>query len=389
MISLKIFLKNSRYFASAFFFSGFSLILSTWFIYIPYVSDKLGISEGEIGIAILFSAIGALVIIPLTKYLIDRIGEGKMAFFSQVLYSVISFGPFIAPTYNTLCAALFLLGMGGSILSLSINSLIPAVEKEDNVYIMSGSHGFFSVGGMIGAGAGSFIASVIQFPVLHIGAVNVIIITIQLIFRKKYFYVVSKKTIKEKVRKKQSVLKPLFLIVAVGVILMVSEGAIADWSALYLRDVAKTKLSYIGLGYSGFSLFMAIGRFLGDWGSKKFGSWQLITINSIIAIAGFLIVLYTGNVFSIAGFAIVGLGFSAIVPEVFRLASYMENIDVSTGISFLTAATYVGFMAGPVFLGFLAEFDSLHLSFRVVTLMIIIVFILSVYSVSKLKKSAA
>jgi predicted MFS family arabinose efflux permease len=256
---------------------------------------------------------------------------------------------------------------------------------------MSGSHAFWSLGGMIGAATGSFIAVLVHNPIIHISVLVILILLIQTKIRSNYIY---RKGIKLNTEKnKPSNLKPLFVIAAVGLIMMVSEGAIADWSALYLKKIIQLNLEFIGFGYAAFSLAMMIGRFTGDTLSEKLGSWRLITYSCFIAMAGFLLVLVLNPVLSITGFFIIGLGFSVVVPEVYRLASTANGINTAVGVSFIAATSNIGFLAGPVLLGFIAEFKSLHMSFIVLTAFVSLAFIIAFWKykysvfVSKLKTS--
>ena len=102
MLSFKIFFHNRKYFAPAFLYSCFSLIFSTWVIYIPYISDKLQIGEGKIGGALFFTSVGALLIIPVINRLIVKVGIGRFTFFAFLTYSLSSYGMFLAPTYTML-----------------------------------------------------------------------------------------------------------------------------------------------------------------------------------------------------------------------------------------------------------------------------------------------
>ena len=122
---------------------------------------------------------------------------------------------------------------------------------------------------------------------------------------------------------------------------------------------------------------MMIGRFTGDSLSKKLGSWQLITYSSLIAIMGFLLVLILNPFFAIAGFFTVGLGFSVIVPEVYRLASNVDGVKTADGVSFIAATTNIGFLVGPALLGFIAELRSLHMSFIVLTCWVSLAFFIA------------
>lgn len=375
MISFHIFVRSKRYFASAFFYSCFSLLFSTWVTYIPYIADKLSITEGKIGGAIFFAALGSFAIIPICNLLIDRIGVGRMAFCSLLFYCLAIFCPFLATSYVWLCSGLFICGMGACSLAISINSLTATIEKADGVYIMSGSHGFFSAGGMIGAFSGSFIAAKLQNPLLHLTILSFIIVGIQTYFRSQYFQLRSEPIKKEK--RSITRWKTLVIIAMIALIIMVSEGAIADWSALYLKKIIKINLTLIGLGYAGFSLAMTIGRFLGDWISKKMGSWQLISSGTLLSLVGFVLVLIPLSYTSLIGFTIIGLGFSTIVPEVYRMASNIEGIKAKDGVSFIAASTNIGFMFGPVFLGFLAELRTLHFSFLILSCFVTLAFLIS------------
>ena len=375
MNSIKFFYHNKKYFASAFLFSCFSLIFSTWVTYIPQIAGKLGITEGRIGKAIFFSALGSFVMIRICRHVVDRIGVGKYTFFALIGYCIFFFGPFLANSYNTLCLSLFFFGMASSSFAISLNSLTATIEKQDEIYIMSRSHAFWSIGGMIGAATGSFIAVLLHNPLLHISIVVTIIMLIQSRLRKHYYDRKGEVLIKEKHTKKN--LKPLYVIAIVGLVMMVTEGAIADWSALYLKKIIQLDMKYIGFGYAAFSSAMMIGRFTGDSLSKKLGSWQLITYSSLTGIAGFLLVLILNPVISILGFFVVGIGFSVVVPEVYRLASKMEGIKTADGVSFIAATSNIGFMLGPVLLGFVAEFRSLHLSFMVLTAFVSLAFFIA------------
>jgi fucose permease len=128
---------------------------------------------------------------------------------------------------------------------------------------------------------------------------------------------------------------------------------------------------------------MMIGRFSGDSLSKKLGSWRLITYAIIIGIFGFLLVLVIHPMASILGFFVVGLGFSVVVPEVYRLASNVEGVKTADGVAFVAATTNIGFMLGPVLLGFVAELKSLHLSFMVLTAFVCLALFIALWKYKK------
>jgi MFS family permease len=376
MLSFKIFFQNRRLFAPAFLYSCFSLLFSTWVTYIPFIADKLHITEGRVGGALFFASLGSLCMLPVSNLLVDRLGVGRQAFFGFVFYALSLYGMFLAPNYPSLCIALFLFGTMSSVFAISLNSLTATIEKQAGMNIMSGSHGFWSIGGIIGSSTGSFIAGLLRMPFLHITILICILFIIQLFLRREYFHIRSEYHKKDK--HTRFPIKPLLAIASIGLVIMVSEGAIADWSALYLKKVVMMKAQFLGMGYALFSIGMTLGRFMGDSLSQRFGSWKLLRMAIGTSLAGFTLVLITWSASTLAGFFIIGLGFSIIVPEVYRTASRIEGIRTADGVSFIAATANIGFLTGPVLLGFIAELHTLHVSFMVLMVLITMAFTITI-----------
>jgi fucose permease len=375
MLSFKIFFQNRRFFAPAFLYSCFSLLFSTWVTYIPFIADKLKITEGKLGGALFFASLGSLCMLPVSNRLVDKLGVGRQAFLGFLLYAISFYGLFLANTYGAFCTALFLVGVMSSVFSISLNSLTATIEKQSGMNIMSGSHGFWSIGGIIGSSAGSFIAGMLKVPILHISILIILLMGIQLIVRKEYYFIRSEQHNKKQYSRLP--VRPLIGIAAIGFFILITEGAIADWSALYLKKIVLMKGQFLGLGYALFSAGMTLGRFTGDSLSHRFGSWKLLRISIGTSLAGFSLVLFAWHAITLAGFFIIGLGFSIIVPEVYRLASRVEGIRTADGVSFIAATANIGFLAGPVLLGFIAELRTLHASFMVLMIFVTASFVLT------------
>jgi MFS family permease len=361
MNSLKLIFAQSKHFAPALVFASLNVVFGTWAIYIPSIKAKLEINEGQLGLAIFYMALGTLTMIVLAPKIINRFGVGKATAYGIFIFLFSFIIPFIAEQYSWLCVGMYIVGACSGFTDVAMNALVTEIEKNDNVHIMSANHGFFSLGGFLGAGIGGFFLPKELMPINHLLVVIAILLVLNIIFVSKYINVSSIKFDETPFQFKK--LKPLFVIAIIAFFIMASEGAIVDWSALYLEKVSLAELSWIGLGYTVFSGTMAFGRFLGDDISIRFGSRSLILVGLLFGILGFGCVLLVEPILAIAGFGLVGLGLSVIIPELFRMAGKIEGIASSVSISFISGIGFMGFLVGPVLLGFLAELASLKLSF--------------------------
>ncbi|MGB5363723.1 MAG: MFS transporter [Aureibaculum sp.] len=361
MKALQLIFSKGKYFAPALVFASINVLFGNWAIYIPRIKSTLQIDEGQLGIAIFFMALGTLTMLFLAPRIIRRFGVGKVTGYGIIFFLFSFIIPFIADQYLWLCAGMYLVGATSGITDIAMNTLVTEIEKEDQIHIMSSNHGFFSIGGFLGAGIGSFFLSDATSPLNHLLVVIGLLLILNMIFL-KYYFSSSSKSLEENTFQIAN-FKPLFILAMIGFFVMASEGAIVDWSALYLENISLAKASWVGLGYTAFSATMAIGRFLGDGISSKFGSKSLIIGGTIIGAIGFGCVLLIQPFIVIIGFSLVGLGLSVIVPELFRLSGKREGIEPSQGISFIAGSGFIGFLIGPVFLGFLADYANLKLSF--------------------------
>ncbi|MBT8303657.1 MAG: MFS transporter [Bacteroidia bacterium] len=361
MKSLWLILNRSRYFAPALVFATINVLYGTWAIYIPSIKDKLNIDEAELGIAIFCMALGTLTMLLLAPLLINKFGVGKATAYGIFIFLLTFILPFSSTNLGLLCLGMYFVGATSGFTDIAMNTLVTELEREDGVSIMSANHGFFSIGGFFGAGIGGFFLEKVSYPLNHLFIVIIIMLILNLIFVKFYFNVRAEE--QEKMAFSPKNFLPLLGISLIGFFVMASEGAIVDWSALYLENVSMASISMLGLGYTAFSITMAIGRFLGDEISSRYGSKQLIVVGSLLASFGFGLVLLVTPVLAIIGFGLVGLGLSVIVPELFRMGGNTPGIESSQGISVIAGSGFIGFLLGPVILGFLANLSSLKLSF--------------------------
>ncbi|MBM1108045.1 MFS transporter [Aurantibacter crassamenti] len=381
MKSLLLILSNPRYFAPAWVFTSLNILFGTWAIYIPMVKEKLAIDKSELGIAIFFLSLGVFAIFPVAAKIINKIGVGKATWYGVLLICFSGVLPLLAPNYYTLMAALFVFGATHGFVDIAMNTLVTEIEKEDKQNFMSAAHGFFSLGGVL-AGLGIFLIALIGNPVLHMIIAISLVFIVNFVFYKKYVHIIAAPVEKEAFSLK--LFKPLLVIGLVSFMVMGGEGAIVDWSGLYLKEVSIAPEKLWGAGFLVFSITMTTGRFLGDSISQKIGSIKIVAFGSCIAIVGYFAVLSTQTYLAILGFGLIGLGFSVIIPELFRIGGNVKGIDSSQGVAFIAGSGYLGFLTAPPILGFLADSASLTLSF-VVLLGCSVLVLLSTFILGKKK----
>lgn len=380
MESLKLIFSTRRYFATAWVFASLNVMIGTWVLYIPYIKDKLDINDGQLGIALFFLSLGTLIMIPVAPRLINKFGSGKVTIYGILTFSVLFQVPLLMDTYTMLCFALFMVGMSASLTDISMNALVSDVEQEDNVHYMSASHGFFSLGGVIGAGIGSLLITLIVFPYVHMMLAMGFVVFTNVLLAGSYYRVKSKQTVDKQKKISRSVAGSLIGLAVIAFIVMGSEGAIEHWSKLYMQDIVLITSDQIsGFGFVAFSMTMTVGRFFGDSISKRYGAYSIIIGGCIIATIGFAVLLTSTIVLSILGFSLIGLGYSVVIPELFRLAGKRKDVSTATGISFVAGFGYVGFLASPAIMGLLSELDSLKLSFTTLMISTILIIIIAGY----------
>ncbi len=356
MKSLRLILSNPRYLGPACVFASLNILFGTWAIYIPAVKEGLAIDKSQLGFAIFFLSLGVFTVFPIASSLINRIGVGKATWYGVLCSCTAAMLPLLAPNYYMLMAGLFLFGASNGFTDIAMNTLVTEIEKEDEAKFMSAAHGFFSLGGVL-AGLGSFLIGPLSNPVLHMGLAVILVLAVNAWFHGKYKNVVAETIENDGFSLKM--LKPLLLLGVISFVSMGSEGAIIDWSGLYLKEISIAPEALWGAGFLGFQITMTLGRFLGDGISGKIGSAKMVAYGSLLVVSGYALVLSTNTYLAIVGFSLSGLGFSVMVPELFRIGGNVKGIESSKGVSFIAGSGYAGFLCAPPILGKIADDFSL------------------------------
>lgn len=365
--NLKRFAKHPQMRSIGLVFAMSSILFAFWITRLPSVKSSLGLSEGSLGFALFFMPLGGLTAMTLTHKIIRKWGEGKVSSVGIILHTIVMFLPLLAQNFHQLIIALFFAGFVGGIVGVAMNAVVSIIEKQQKIIFMATCHGCWSLGAMLGASVGSLMIGFGISPFAQMCLMLILVSSLILLFIGKNLWGIVHKG-EVVVGKKVFSLPPAALmgLAFVGLCTMVGEGAIADWSAIFLEDVALAPDFISGFGYAAFAMSMTAGRFLGDNLTMRFGALRIIQIGSLIAISGILLIFPAIPALAIAGFGIVGLGYSCIVPVVFSNCANVPGIPPAQALASVASTAYIGFLVGPVAIGFIAEEMGLRISFLLI-----------------------
>jgi predicted MFS family arabinose efflux permease len=359
--------------AMLFFLNG--AIFATWVSRIPAIQAARALSHGTLGVALLAMAFGALVAMPLAGMATARFGSHRVTQLTAAIYCAILPLPLFAPNFALFVVALFVFGAAHGALDVGMNAQAVAVEERYRRPIMSSLHALFSVGGLVGAGFGGVVAAAGFPPLLHFAAAAMLLggATALLAFP-RLLDARETETLDlpdELASRPRFALPPRSLLV-LGVIAfctMVGEGAMADWTGVFLRNVAGSSEAVAAAGYAAFSVAMAAGRFGGDGLTVHLGPVTIVRISGVLAAAGLALALLFGqSVPALIGFAAVGAGFATVVPQVFSAAGRTTGMSSGAALATVSTLGYFGFLLGPPAIGFLAEAVGLRAALGVIVL---------------------
>lgn len=333
---------------------------------VPWIQDHADLSAGLLGLALAFPAIGASVAMPLAGWVSHRFGARTALRGLLALWTLALTLPSLAPNLVTLCAALFVYGATSGMADVAMNALGVEIEHRMDKSIMSGLHGMWSAGALIGSAGGTVAAHLhVDARVHHLFAAAVLTV-LGLIACQG---VLDLRSAPEEEAPPRFALPPksALLIGAVGFCAVFAEGASLDWSAVYLKDVLDSSAGLAAACTTGFTLTMAVARFAGDKVVDRFGAVRTVRAGGVCAaLGGLLVVTAQHAAMAMAGFALMGLGIAVVVPLAFAAAG-RSGPNPSQAIAGVATITYTSSLVAPSAIGALADATSLVASFCLVT----------------------
>lgn len=353
----------------AFFIAG--LAMATWAPLVPFAKTRIGIDDGSLGLLLLCIGVGSIMAMPLTGLLTGKFGCRRVILLAGIALCIDL--PLLVLMDSTLGMALALLLFGAAMgmIDVAMNIQAVVVERASNRAMMSGFHGFFSVGGIAGAGGVSALLWLELGP-LQATLIAVVAILVLLL-------IASKNLLRESGGDKEG---PMFVlprgwVMFIGLlcfIMFLAEGSMLDWSALYLTTMRGMDHNQAGLGYALFSIAMTIGRLNGDRVVNAMGRYQVLLLGSLCAAIGLaLAITIDSAIASLIGFMLVGVGASNVVPILFSAAGNQRVMPANLAIASVTTVGYAGILAGPAVIGLIAQVSSLTFALACVAALLLIV----------------
>ncbi|MFD3308578.1 MFS transporter [Streptomyces sp. NPDC058656] len=359
--------KRSRY-AVAVVFAVHGAVTGSFATRVPWIQDHASVSAGQLGLALAFPAIGASVAMPLAGSVSHRFGARAALRGLIALWTLALTLPALAPNLLTLCMALFVYGATAGMADVAMNALGVEIETRLDKSIMSGLHGMWSAGALVGSAAGTVAAHLGSDARLHHALAAV---ALTLIGVAACRWVLDLRPTEDEEPPPRFALPPksALLIGAIGFCAVFAEGASLDWSAVYLRDVLDSSAGVAAASTTSFTLTMAIARFAGDAVVDRFGPIRTVRVSGALATLGALLVVMAQNApMAMGGFALLGLGIAVVVPLCFAAAG-RSGPNPSQAIAGVATITYTSGLIAPSAIGAVADATSLVTSFVLVTVL--------------------
>jgi MFS family permease len=358
--------------AAVFFVNG--ALFANWVARVPAVKDAIGADTGSLGLALLGLAVGSLLTMPFAGRLCERLGSRRTVVLSGLATSVAVVAPALAPSALVLGLVLVVYGGVFGVLDVAMNVQAVAAVRRVGRPVMAWFHAAFSFGGLCGAATGAAAAHAGLSPTAHLALVGAAAAAV--LFGVRPRLVADRLSAAAPAAGDRPAARPpvrgRFLLVGLGAIAAcaaVGEGAMADWSALFMRDVRGADDGLAALGYAAFAGAMTGGRLAGEASVRRLGPARVLRVGGATAATGVVAAVVGGSpVAALVAFALVGLGLSCAFPLAFTAAGAVSSGSGGREIGTVSVIGYVGFLLGPPTLGLLADGVGLRLALLAVVL---------------------
>jgi fucose permease len=341
---------------TVFFANG--AVVGTWVAQIPWVQQRFGLSKAEMGILLVAMSVAVIVAVPMVGQLIVRRGSQQLTLVGAVACALAVNLPVLAPTPVLVALGLLVLGASSALMDVSMNAHGVHVETALGRPIMSSLHAGWAFGGMIGAGFAAALAALGVDPRVAVAIASALILATAVTAALR----VGGGSVAEGDEAPGFILpsRSVLLLAVLCLLVMVTEGAMGDWSGLYLRQDLGSPTAVAALAYAFFTAGMTTGRVVGDRVNRAIGPVRLLRLGALLTalpLATLLLIGIPGV--ALAGLFVIGLGVANGVPLMFSAAGRQPDTPSGVGIAAVSSMGSIGFLLGPPIIGFLAQAISL------------------------------
>ncbi|MFB4304105.1 MFS transporter [Actinomadura sp. NTSP31] len=355
-------------------FVAHGLLGAAWVARIPQIKEHLGLSAGTMGVALLGAPVGVVAAVRFAGWSVHRWGSRATTIAAGTTGALALVPLGLSWNLASLICSLVLMGGSLGLMDVAMNAQGVAVERGYGRPLMSGLHGYYSIGTLLSALAGSAAAHAGVPVAVHLTLAAVVLVLLLAVGCRDLLDRsidvppepddapggVPGNADAPPARRRSTAVRaarwPLVMLGVIGLCSFVGEGAMADWSAIYLRESLGTGPGAAGLGYAGCAVAMTAGRLAGDRVVARFGPVAVLRIGSLVAALGLALGLAASDpVAAVSGFTVFGLGIAVVAPVTFSAAGNVPGVPPAAGISRVTGVGYLGLLGGPPVIGFVAQ----------------------------------
>jgi MFS family permease len=366
---------------SAYFFCS-GLVFATWAARIPFIKDRFELNDASLGGILFMLPLGSVSALPIAGWVIGRFGSRIVTAFSAMMYAFLLWQLCVVNAVVTLSFVLFLFGFVGDLMNISMNTQGLSVQRLLKKPILSGLHAHWSFGALAGALTGGWSLRLSLTTQQHFLLIALLVALASMVF--SFFMVADSPQEDASIKIFTWPDKSILLLGLICFCNTMAEGAMADWSSLYYRQLIVDNSKVTTTGYVAFTLAMAIGRLCGDRVIQTLRYRKTLMLNGLLTAAGLILAIaWPHPVAVIFGYALVGLGVSSVIPIVYMMVGKSSNLAPAAALSAVSAIGFTGFLIGPPVIGLIAQYNGLRLSLLVIALLGGMIFVLAAKGVKK------
>jgi fucose permease len=351
-------------------FAANGLLYGSWSALIPFIKHRFQLDDAQLGLLLFCLPLGVMSTNPVASLLIRRWGMQRITVGALVSSAIAFWAPLQMGYLTLLAVVLFLCGATLSIMNVGMNTCASAIEHHEKRRILSTCHGMWSVGAMLGSALGGTLTGLGMHASMYMSLAAILAGVVAFLTQKTVLKVADMPRSSDSEQAAKAFTWPnraLWALIVLSLCVNLTEGAMADWAAVYLRDVVQAAPWLTGYGFAAYAFWMAAGRFAGDGILMRNSADRVLLMGGLLAATGLVLaIVLPYTTFTLLGFALVGAGVSLGAPILYGAAARVPGMAPGAGLATMNTFAMFGFLSGPTLIGFLAKAFSLPFAFGAV-----------------------